>query len=139
MCFGALNVTVCENVRERPTAENLGDVERHPQRVAACEQALTGPFSETFTTFDWPASSVSPRAEPTVTTTLRIFGFLRAVTAISLRPRNFSVTVIRNVSLQVAPAAPVHDTRTNAAVPLTLAWPTDVWPLPGGGDAVVNF
>ena len=63
-----------------------------------------------------------------MTTTLRVFGRWRAVIAMILWPRIFSVTVIRNASLQVAPAAPVQDTRTIAEVPLTLALPTDVWP-----------
>ena len=98
---------------------------------------LPRPFSEILTILDCLAMSVSPRAEPTVTTTLRVFGFLRAVIAMILWPRSFSVTVIRNLSLQVAPVAPVQDTRTLAVVPLTLAWPTDVWPLPGGGGGGV--
>ena len=97
------------------------------------------PFSEIFTTLDCPATSVIVRAVPTVTMTLRVFGFLRAVIAMILWPRIFSVTVIRNASLQVAPAGPVQDTRTLAVLPPILAWPIDVWPLPGGGGGVAGM
>src|SRR5450755_2574989 len=87
LCFGALNVTVCESVLERPPprAWVTSSVTFSVWRLF--RRALPLPFSEIFTTRDCPATSVIVRAVPTVTTTLRVFGFLRAVIAMILWPR----------------------------------------------------
>ena len=67
------------------------------------------------------------------------------VTAISLWPLSVSVTVSFNVSRHVAPAAPVHDSRTLALEPDTFTDDAFAWPMsaaaarPGAGaEAVVS-
>ena len=51
------------------------------------------------------------------------------MTASSLWPRSVSWTLSVSVSRQLAGDWPVHDTRTLAVLPDTLAWAADAWPL----------
>ena len=112
-----------------------------PWRLASSRLPVR--FSAILTVWVWPALS-DTLADPTWTTLCVFRPFARAVTATNLWPLSTSVTVILSASRHVAPAGPVHDTRTLALEPDTFAadtfaWPTKV-PGPGAGgvEAVVS-